>query len=168
MISKTSKNKPLLIIILILLLANLAGIAFNYFIIKKEPARQKPMDRKEVMGHYLKDQLKFSSEQMSQYEKIAASNKAATEPLFDSLRLEKEKRLNFLQEQNYSDSAIEQAVSRSMARQAEVDRKMLEHIRNVRAICNDAQRQSFDTGFYKMMRHSRGDKKSMKNKAADN
>lgn len=162
MIQRSSKNKPLLFIILILLVANLAGIAFNYFMMKKEPHREKPMDRKEVMGGYLKDQLKFTDTQMAEYEKLSAANKTATEPLFEALREEKEKRLNFLREQNYSDSAIEQAVNRSMLRQAEVDRKMLQHIRNVRALCNEQQKQSFDTGFYKMMRHSRGDRKPSK------
>ena len=163
MIQRSSKNKPLLIIILVLLLANLAGIAFNYLRIKKDEPRPKQMDRKEVMAKYLKEELKFNDDQMLQYEKISAANKAATEPLFDTLRAEKEKRLSFLRDQNYTDSAIDQAVNRSMLRQAEVDRKMLKHIRNVRAICNDQQRQAFDTSFFKMMRHSRGDKKPMKN-----
>lgn len=163
MIQRSSKNKPLLFIILILLLANLAGIGYNYFMMKKDAPRHQTMDRKEVVGRYLKDQLKFTNEQMAQYEKLSAANKAETEPLFEILKEEKEKRMNFLREKNYSDSALDEAVNRSIQKQALLDRKMLEHIRNIRALCNDSQKQSFDTGFYKMMRHSRGENKSKKN-----
>ncbi len=162
MIHRNSRNKPLLIIILVLLLANLAGIAFNYLKIKKDEPRSKPMDRKEIMQRYLKNELKFSDDQMAQYEKLSVANKAASEPLFDSLRAEKEKRINFLKQHNYTDSAIDQAVTRSMLRQAELDRKMLQHIRNVRALCNEQQRLAFDSGFFKMMRQGRGDKKAVK------
>jgi flagellar basal body-associated protein FliL len=163
MIQRNSKNKPLLFIILILLLANLAGIGYNYFMMKKDAPRHQPMDRKELMGRYLKDQLKFTNEQMVQYEKLSATNKAETEPLFEVLKQEKEKRMNFLRENNYSDSALDEAVDRSIKKQAMLDRKMLEHIRNIRSICNEAQKQHFDTSFYKMMRHNRGEKKSKKN-----
>jgi flagellar basal body-associated protein FliL len=162
MIQRSSKNKPLLFIILILLVANLAGIAYNYFMMKKDGPKHSPMDRKEIMGRYLKDDLKFTDEQMARYKTLSASNKTETEPLIEALKQEREKRLNFLREHNYADSALDQAVNRSMHRQAALDRKMLEFIRNVRALCNDRQKQAFDTGFYKMMRHSRGDKKPLK------
>jgi protein CpxP len=162
MISKNSKYKPLLFIILILLVANLAAIAFTYLRINKKPHREKQVDRKEMTERYLREELKFSKEQMARYEQISASNKKETDQLFDSLRVEKERRISYLQEQNYTDSAIDQVVNRTMPRQAELDRKMLMHIRNLRAICTEEQRQRFDTGFYKMMRRGRGDKKPMK------
>jgi hypothetical protein len=162
MITRPSRSKPLILIIVILLLANIGGL---YFFFKDKAYKQdiKPVfDRKEIMGKYLREELKFDDSQMKRFDSISEKHKLATEPLFDGLKEEKEKRLRFLADNNYSDSALLQAVNRSAERQKTLDLSMLEHIRNIRAICNQVQQQSFDTGFYKMMKKNRSDKKLTK------
>lgn len=162
MITRPNRSKFLLLIIAVLLLANIGGL---YFFFKNKAYKDEgkpPADRKEIMAKYLKEELRFDAGQMTAFDSLSAQNKLITEPLFDDLRLEKEKRLRFLADNNYSDSALLQAVNRSAERQKTLDLKMLEHIRNIRALCNDVQKASFDTGFYKMMKRSRGDKKNNK------
>jgi len=162
MITRPQRSKFLLLIIAVLLLANIGGL---YFFFKNKAYNNNakpPVDRKEIMTKYLKEELKFNDAQMKSFDSLSEKHKQVTEPLFEGLRQEKEKRLRFLADNNYSDSALLQAVNRSAERQKQLDLTMLEHIRNVRALCTPVQQQSFDTGFYKMMRRNRPDKKMAK------
>ena len=155
MITRPRRTKFLLLIIVVLLLANIGGLFF-FFKNKAYKTDGRPQaDRKEVMTKYLKEELKFDNNQMKAFDSVSARHKLVTEPLFDDLRQEKEKRLKFLVENNYTDSALVQAVNRSAERQKTLDLTMLEHIRNIRAICNEQQKQSFDTGFYKIMKRNK-------------
>lgn len=160
MIQRPSRSKPLILIILILLLANIGGL---YFFFKDKAYTRDgkpPVDRKEVMNRYLKEELKFDARQLQQFDSLSEKHKLASEPLFEALKDEKEKRLRFLANNNYSDTALQQAVNRSAERQKTLDLTMLQHIRNIRALCNADQREKFDTGFYKMMRKGKAEKKS--------
>ena len=162
MITSPKKSKFLLLIIAVLLLANIVSL-FIFFNSRKCSQEVKPpVDRKAVISKYLKEELKFDAAQMQSFDSISAKHKIATEPLFESLREEKEKRFQFLAANNYSDSALLQVVNRSAERQKSLDLKMLEHIKNIRSICTETQKNTFDTGFYKMMRKSRSEKKPVR------
>ena len=141
------------------MLANIGGL---YFFFKDKAYKtdgRPPADRKEIMGKYLKDELQFNAGQMKSFDSLSEQHKLSTEPLFEGLKEEKEKRLRFLADNDYSDSALLQAVNRSAERQKTLDLTMLEHIRNIRSLCDPSQKQRFDTGFYKMMKRNRPDKK---------
>ena len=162
MIQRPNRSKPLILIIVILLLANIGGLYFFFKQKSYKPEGRPAGDRQEMMTRYLKDELKFDDSQMKRFDSISERHKLATEPLFEGLKEEKEKRLRFLADHNYADSALLQAVNRSAERQKSLDLTMLEHIRNIRAIGSPAQQQRFDTGFYKMMKKNKTDKKSNK------
>ena len=159
MITRPNRSKFLLLIIVVLLLANIGGLFFFFKNKAYKTDGHPPADRKEVMAKYLKEELKFSNAQMKSFDSLSEKHRQVTEPMFDSLRVEKEKRLRFLTDNNFSDSALVQAVNKSAERQKTLDLTMLEHIKNIRSLCNDTQQQSFDTGFYKMMKRNRPDKK---------
>lgn len=152
----------MLLIIIVLLLANIGGLFFFFKNKAYKNDQKPPMDRKEMIGKYLKDELKFDAAQLTSYDSISEKHKIESEPLFEDLRGEKEKRLRFLADNNYSDSALIQTVNRSAEHQKNLDLKMLEHIRNIRALCTATQKQSFDTGFYKILKRNRPDKKQNK------
>ena len=163
--TRPKTDKALLLIIVLLLLANIAGIIFNFTLMKKRNFhKEMPMDRKAYVGKYLKDELKFTDAQLKQYDSLADLNKIETKPLFDSLFVEKEKRMKFLASNNYSDSALQQAVIRSSERQKALDLSMLSYYKKVREICNESQKQKFDSNFFDIMRHKRADIKSPKSK----
>lgn len=159
MIVKPKKSKFLLLIIAVLLLANITSLFIFFNNRKCRHEAKPPVDRKEIMTKYLTEELKFDPVQMKTFDSLSAQHKLATDPLFETLREEKEKRLRFLTDNNYSDSALLQAVNRSAEKQKNLDLKMLEHIRNVRSICTDNQKNIFDTGFYKMMKKYRPERK---------
>lgn len=152
-------NKTMLVLIAVLLLANIGGLA--YFFMNK-PGYKKTdmaMQRKNAMAAYLKNDLGFNTVQLQQYDSFSSKHNQLVEPLMEQLKAEKEKRLRFLAENQYTDSSIYQAVNRSAERQKMLDIQMLIHLRDIRALCTGAQKQQFDTSIYKIMNRRGGDRK---------
>lgn len=158
----SNKNRILLLIIAVLLATNIAGVAYYFWAAKKSPhaMAHKGMDRKTFLSGYLKDSLQFTPQQLQQFDSVSQKNIEASTPLFESLRVEKEKRMKFLIEHDFTDSALTEAVTRSSIRQMALDREMLAYFKDIRLICNPEQKQKFDTGFFKMMGRGHGKKKS--------
>lgn len=152
-------NKTMLILIAVLLLANIAGLA--YFFMNKPGHKKTDMatQRKNAMSAYLKNDLGFNTVQLQQYDSISGKHHTLVEPLFEQMKAEKEKRLRFLAENNFADSAINQAVNQSAETQKILDIQMLLHLKDIRALCTDAQKQQFDTSIYKIMNRRGGDRK---------
>ena len=150
MISKTGNSKPLLILIAVLLLANLFGLA--YFIFNK-PSRDKgngSSDRKNAMVGYLKNDIGFSPAQLLAYDSLTARHKRAMTAMFDTLKKEKEKRLKYISQFGFADSAINTAVAKTSGKQEMLEVKMLMHLKDVRNICDGSQKLKFDTSIYKV------------------
>jgi hypothetical protein len=149
-------------IIAVLLLANIGVLA--YFMTNKPLSKRSnpAMQRKNAMAVYLKNDVGFDTLQLKLYDSLNSKHRKALEPLFDQLKTEKEKRLHFLAENDYSDSAIIQAVNRSAERQKMLDLEMLQHLKNIRALCTNNQKQKFDTSIYKIMTRRGGDKNKTK------
>ena len=152
-------KKTLLVLIAVLLLANIAGLA--YFFMNKSVHKKNDwaMQRKNAMKSYLKNDLGFSSVQLQQYDSFNGQHHRLVEPMFEQLKTEKENRLRFLAENKYADSSIYLAVSRSAERQKMLDIQMLLHLKDIRSLCTDAQKQMFDTSIYRMMSRRGGDRK---------
>ena len=92
MITRPNRSKFLLLIIVVLLLANIGGLFFFFKNKAYKTDGHPPADRKEVMAKYLKEELKFSDAQMKSFDSLSEKHQQVTEPMFDSLRVEKEKR----------------------------------------------------------------------------
>ena len=150
MISRPKNSKTLLVLIAILLLANIGGLIF--FLLNK-PCREKENasnDRKNAMRGYLSNDIGFSETQMVSYDTLTAQHRRDMQPLFDSLKKEKEKRLKYISQYSFADTAITTAVGKTAARQQLVELKMLMHLKDVRNICSDKQKVKFDTSIYKV------------------
>lgn len=152
-------NKTMLVLIAVLLLANIGGLV--YFFMNK-PGHKKTdmaMQRKNAMAAYLKSDLGFNTVQLQQYDSLSSKHHRLVEPLFEQLKAEKEKRLRFLAENKFADSAINQAVNKSVETQKMLDIQMLLHLKAIRELCTNAQKQQFDTSIYKIMNRRGGDRK---------
>ena len=162
MINRPSKSKPLIVIIAILLLTNLGGLAY-YMANKPKPRKNNPGAQwKNAMANYLKADIGFDTTQLNQYESLKVEHRKVLDTLFEQLKDEKENRLRFLAERDYSDSAIVQAVNSSAEKQKMLDLHMLTHLKEVRALCNPEQKNRFDTSVYKIMARRGGEKKKDK------
>ena len=68
-----NQKKVLIVIIAILLIANVAMLAF--FLQKKEPEKPRRPDRKTVIANFLKNDLGFNQQQFDWYKKLVAIRK---------------------------------------------------------------------------------------------
>ena len=147
---RPKNSKSLLVIIAVLLALNIGGM---FFFFAKTPVGKKMSysdQRKIAMSNYLKTDCGFSAEQLVQYDSLAERHKREIQPVFDQLRKEKEQRIKNLAQGQFSDSGIALAVNKTLARQEEVETRMLLNLRDVRNLCNEQQRVKFDSGLHIM------------------
>jgi Tfp pilus assembly protein PilO len=162
MINRPNRSKPLLLIIAVLLLANIGGLAY-FLASKPKPKKSNSTAQwKNAMANYLKADIGFDTVQLQQYESLKVEHRKTLDTLFEQLKAEKENRLSFLAEYDYTDSAIMQAVNSSTEKQKRLDLHMLTHLKDVRSLCTPEQKNRFDTSIYKVMARRSGDKKKAK------
>jgi hypothetical protein len=144
------KSKTLLIIIGILLVANIVMLAF-FLMDKPEHNKTERTDKKTYIANYLKKDIGFSDKQLVEYDTISNRQRAEMKLLYDQIRKKKEQIFRQLVPMNFSDSAIEMATVEITNEQRIFERKMLQHLREIRNLCDPAQIARFDTGFYKII-----------------
>ncbi len=153
MITESRQKRVLLIIITILLLANVATLIM-FFVAKPMKKKEGSDNRKEKMEGYLKKELGYSNVQINAYQQLSAKHKTSIDSMFTRLKQEKENRMKELSSLDFSDSSIQRAALRIAENQKMVEVKMLNHLKDIRALGDERQQLKFDTGFlHYMNRH---------------
>jgi capsular polysaccharide biosynthesis protein len=152
------KNKMLIIIIAILLIANI--VTLSLLLLNKNSRGSRP-DRKAQLTAFLKNDVGFSADQVARYDTISKSHRAKLKSIFDNMSMERENIFKEVASQNFSDSGINIAAKSIAAQQMVFETEMLFHLKDIRNICTPAQRPVFDTGFYKIIA-KRGDGRKAK------
>ena len=141
------KSKVLIIIIGILLIANIVMLAFFMLNNKHKNVTK---ERRAYVIEYLEKEVGFTSEQMARYDSLSKHHREQVKLAFKDLSAERKNILKNLAGASFSDSAINSAANGIYERQKLFEFNMLRHLKDIRAICTDAQRLRFDTGFYKI------------------
>ncbi|HPH83963.1 MAG TPA: hypothetical protein PLC48_00835 [Ferruginibacter sp.] len=144
------KSKTLLIIIGILLVANIVMLAF-FLLDNPEHNKADRTDKKTYISNYLKKDVGFSDKQLVQYDTISNRQRAEMKLQFEEIRKKKEQIFRQMVPMNFSDSAIELAAAAITNEQKIFERKMLQHLREIRNLCDTDQIARFDSGFYKII-----------------
>ena len=145
MITRGKNSKAITVVVILLLLANIVGLIF-FWLNKPSQNHQSYEGRKEnAMQGYLKDELHFSSEQLVAYDSLAAKQRRYMSAVFDTMRQEKERRLRYVVEHDFADTAVSAAVAKTAVRQQAVESRMLLYLKEVRELCTAAQQQQFDS-----------------------
>jgi hypothetical protein len=156
MINTANKNKILLTIIGILLIANIALVSF--FMLKKDGGRhEKRTDRKTMIANFLKNEIGFSETQLHQYDTLSNNHRENIKGMFDSLRSLKDKQFKQLVAGNFSDSVINSVAEQSAVSQKMMELQMFNHLKNVRLLCKPEQLPKFDSLFGKVLNKRGGD-----------
>ncbi len=159
MINRPRNSKYLLILIAVLLLANIVGIVF-FLNNKAGGSKNGSSERKNAMVGYLAKDLGFSADQLVVYDSLTARHRRNLGPMFDQMKKEKEKRLRYVAQNGFADTAINTAVAITAARQQALETKMMMHLKDVRDICTEEQKLKFDSTIHKVFsRKGNGDKK---------
>jgi len=159
MINRPRNSKTLLIIIAVLLLANIVGIVF--FLSNKSSGRKSgSSERKNMMVGYLTKDIGFSADQLVAYDSLTARHRRNMGPMFDQMKKEKEKRLRYVAQYGFADTAITTAVGITADRQQMLETNMMMHLKDVRNICSEEQKVKFDSTIHKVFsRKGNGEKK---------
>ncbi|MEP6712850.1 MAG: periplasmic heavy metal sensor [Ferruginibacter sp.] len=142
-----AKNKMVLLVLGILLIANL--VLLSVFFLNKPDVKRG--EHKSPMTDFLQKEIGFNKEQMAEFETIKSDHRSQVKELFDKMRNNKEQAFKELGTKSFSDSAIINAATYSALQQKDLEIQMLKHLKAIRNICTPQQRAKFDTGFYKVM-----------------
>ena len=148
-------KKSLLIVIFLLLIIDVVILFF--FVSKNKPENAHQHDRKEG-GLYtmLKDEAKFSDEQIAQYQILREEQFTKVKPLFSKIRKSKDSFYSLLYLDTIPDSTIN-ALSDSIALdQKAVDLQMFTYFRNIRSLCTEEQLPKFDSSIRKVVMRMTG------------
>jgi periplasmic protein CpxP/Spy len=163
MTNNSKKSKIFLVIIAILLVSNI--VLLSLFLQKPEPViPEKRPDRKVYISEFLKKEIGFNPQQLTQYDSLSDGHQKIMKQFFDNMRNKKKLQFQQLVAGNFSDTSINRLAEESAATQKQMEVQMFNHIKSVRQVCLPDQLPKFDTSFVKIFNRRGGDpKKKTKN-----
>ncbi len=156
MLNNPNRNKIFLTVIAILLVANIAMLAFM-MMRKDGDRREKRPDRKTMIAEFLKKEIGFSDTQLQQYDTLSSRHQENVRKMFDGMRASKDKQFKELAAGDFSDSVINLVADQSAATQKSMELQMFNHLKNIRKLCTGDQLPKFDSLFAKILTRRGGD-----------
>ena len=151
-----NRSRILIMIIGILLIANIALVSF--FLLKKDERKhEKRIDRKTVIGNFLKDEIGFNDAQKKQYDSMSTWHSKYMKTMFEANRNSKDKQFRELTAAGFSDSIMNAIADQSASSQKAMELQMFSHLKSIRALCTPAQRPKFDSLFVKILNKRGGE-----------
>ena len=148
--STPTKSKLYLLIIGILLVSNI--VMLFVFLGNKDEGKKgnHGPDRGAMMKEFLEKEIGFNQQQLQQYDTLSKQHKEKMKADFDALKSNKELQFKELGTKGFTDSAINDVVSRTAEKQKSMELQMLNHFAAIRKICTPEQQPKFDSLFYKI------------------
>jgi periplasmic protein CpxP/Spy len=146
-----SSNKILKVAVLLLLVTNIALVAFMVMG-KKKPPKEK-VSPEEVFAK----ELGLSDDQKATHRQMKDAHMKVIRPLMDSLRDAKTAFYMQTKESELSDSLLTAYSNQISSLQIKADKATLAHFKRVRAFLKPDQQPKFDTLVKKMMQRGRKD-----------
>ena len=148
----TSRNRPLIFIIAVLLLTNIAVL--GYFLWYKKP--HKPSegggDRRPGIETPLQKEVGFTEDQMTKYRQMREEQMKAIKPMFEDMRKAKDSLFRTMGNENANDSVINAIADAIGQKQKEMDLRMYNHFKRIRSLCTPDQLVKYDSLVLRMMR----------------
>jgi protein CpxP len=149
-----TRNKILLFLVGILLLANIVMLVF--FVGKKAPEKNdrshnsSGRSRSEVMREFLKDSVGFNEQQLTQFDQLRQHHRDNVKTLFEDMRVAK---IAFYRQSGQSDTAAQMAAADVIAqKQKALDLAFFNHFQDVRRLCTPEQLGRYDSLVQKIVR----------------
>ncbi len=139
--TKSPRQKWLLILVIILLLTNITTLSIFWFIKPKKPTTG---DRPR-MGQFMVNEMKFDKDQETAYWKLRDSLVSQQRPLMDSMRIAKKRFFELLNQPGFPDSLLTINSNRIASLQKRLDLITFQHFQQVRTLCKPEQLQKLDT-----------------------
>ncbi len=159
---KNSNNKILTIAVVLLLIVNIALVAFMIQGRKKGAARHGSGkgDPSEMMAK----ELNMTEQQKKDHKLLKEEHFKNIKPLFDSVKAAKTAFFSLLKDSVVSDSILNTYSQRISERQAAIDKLTFAHFKRIRNLFTAEQQPKFDAFVQKMMQRGRKDSAAMRDK----
>lgn len=136
-----SKYRTLIAIIVLLLVTNIAVLA--YFMLNKKPhGRDKGKQGFEAV---LQKEVGFTDEQVARFKTLKESHWATAKRQMDELKGVKLNLFNLTKEENPSDSLVNSLADSIASLQKQVEINSFQHFKATRQICTPAQQPAYDS-----------------------
>ncbi|MEO7983415.1 MAG: periplasmic heavy metal sensor [Bacteroidota bacterium] len=142
-----SKNKLLLWLIALLVVANIASITLFWLGKGKQPSPPKG-----TPNEFLVKELKLDTKQQEQLELLVKEHRQAAEQLRTKTREAKEAFFDLLKQPTITDSIKKEAAQKISVSTEELDLLTLAHFQKIRALCNPEQQKNFDQIIHELTR----------------
>ena len=144
-----SRNKLLLFIVAILLLAN---VVLLYFLFKGKENAKPPARENRGISQQLKNDVGFSEDQLSAYNLRREKHMTEMKGLFESLRQSKEQFYNTVKDPQSPDSIVQTGANTIAERQKEIDVRTHAYFTDLRKICTADQLPKFDSLYQQVIK----------------
>ena len=149
----SSKNKGLLLIIIVLLISNLALVA--YLVFGRSHDKKSPQSRGEYFSNFIKKELNFSEEQAAKFQQLMTGHFEKLKPIMAEVRKAKDSMFTLMRQTEIPpDSILQKAAENISQKQKQQELQSFNHFRLVRELCNDEQKLKFDSLISKMINRS--------------
>jgi hypothetical protein len=156
----TSRNRPLIFIIAVLLLTNIAVLA--YFLWYKNPSKPKIENsgkpKAKGIEAPLQNEVGFNEEQLVQYRQMRDEQMEALKPMFEDIKKAKESFFGLISSSNVADSTVNALADDIAQKQKAIDLRMYNHFKRIRGLCKPDQLPKYDTVVQRMMKKMSGGK----------
>lgn len=150
--SNGSKNKNLLVIIVVLLLTNITLL--GYFLWFKNPGKDPHAGNRDrwSVADMLKKEVGFDTVQITRYREMRENQKQVLRPMFDAMRTAKDSMFSQLGKSGPDDSLVLQMAAVIGQRQQELDLQTFRYFSKVRELCTPDQVPVYDSLINQMFR----------------
>jgi len=137
-----SRYKILIAIIAVLLLSNIAMLA--YFVWWK-PDGHHGEKRKSPMTEFLQKEIGFSPQQMTVFDSLKQVQMESLKPFFDDLSKSRDTLYQQIAVPSLNDPALQNTVADIGKKQSALELKLFDNFRQIRALCTPDQLPKFDS-----------------------
>jgi periplasmic protein CpxP/Spy len=148
--SSIQKNRTLLVIIAVLVLTNIAVLA--YFLWYKHPEPTPANQERNGISEILEKEVGFNSSQIAQYKALKDQQKQSIKPMFDDMRKMKDSLFGLLGAPLNDSVNVDRLTDNIAAKQKQIDLKTFYYFKTVRNLCTAEQLVKYDSAVIKVMR----------------
>jgi len=138
----SGKNKIFTIIVVVLLIANSASML--YFWWNRSDSRSGKNDPLDAKAFIIKE-LALNEQQKLAYQELREEHQKNLRDLHESFKEAKEHLFDLLDQENPSDSLVEQASLQTAQIQQQIEMATFDHFKKLKALCNAEQKKKFDS-----------------------
>ncbi|MEO5946913.1 MAG: hypothetical protein ABIP79_08860 [Chitinophagaceae bacterium] len=162
---KNSTNKFLVIAVILLLIVNIALVAF--MVMGKNKKTQSGHEGGKAAFEKMVKELGMNETQKKEFDSLREAHFAAIRPLFDSIRTTRQALYSLIKEETLNDSLVSVYSNSITERQSLADKLTINHFRTVRKMFTGDVLKKYDEMVQKMLQRGKRDSSNKRESEKD-